>query len=205
MTTIFNRYVNDPSTHEVELHSRAGMPVERIGDVFDADPGEGILMQKVRFEDGYEAEAFLDELTDVPDGEHLVDVWSSYRSAVAANTAAIRAEGPRPDLEQFPANIRYVHLPTFSPLARAQQAWMDAVARYRAAHPRPGTEEVGFVAQRGSAYEAHCPVHPWFRRIAWSTPATPTSSAREHNVEHHGGAPVVVVHTPDLVPSSLLP
>jgi len=135
----------------------------------------------------------------------LLATWHAYRAAVRAQNAAIRAEGPRPDLERFPLNIRYVHLPTFSALAHAQFAWMDAVAVYRREHPRPGTQGVGFVAKNGGAYEAKCPAHPRFRRIAWSRPSTPARSAFEHNLEHHHGAPVVVIDTPDLVPSTLLP
>ncbi|QIG59100.1 hypothetical protein SEA_FRANSOYER_92 [Microbacterium phage Fransoyer] len=63
-TAIYRRYVNDPSTSEKELHERSGQQVELIGDPFQADDVEPIMMQRVRFADGFEAEAFLDELTD---------------------------------------------------------------------------------------------------------------------------------------------
>jgi hypothetical protein len=135
----------------------------------------------------------------------LVEVWGRWREAVREHVAAIRARGPRPDLDRFPANIRHIDLPTFTALAHTRDAWMDEVARYRRAHPRPGTEGAAFVAKNGHAYEAKCPEHPRFRRVAWTHPSVPTSSAREHNVEHHGGAPVVVMDTPGLLPSTMLP
>lgn len=61
--TIFTRYVNDPTTAEQELHQRSGQTVELVGEPFDADPGNDIMMQHIRFEDGYEDDAFVDELT----------------------------------------------------------------------------------------------------------------------------------------------
>ena len=135
----------------------------------------------------------------------LIAAWRAHRAAVADLNAAIRAEGSRPDLDRFPQNIRWIHLPTWQAVARTEQAYADAVAIYRREHPRPGTEGAGFVAKRGDAYEAKCHAHPRFRRIAWSRASTPARSVRDHNVEHHGGAPVVVIDTPDLVPSTLLP
>lgn len=67
MSIIFNRYVNDPSTDEQDLHARSGQVVTLIGEPFDAEPSfpaEHIIMQKIKFEDGFEAEAFIDELTE---------------------------------------------------------------------------------------------------------------------------------------------
>lgn len=60
--TIYRRYVDDPATMEQDLHVRSGQPVELIGVPFDADPDEGIIMQRIRFADGYEADAFDDEI-----------------------------------------------------------------------------------------------------------------------------------------------
>jgi hypothetical protein len=57
----------------------------------------------------------------------------------------------------------------------------------------------------GGGYEAVCPVHPRFRRVAWSHRATPALSAYEHNTEHHDGARVIVVEVPSREPSTLLP
>ena len=142
---------------------------------------------------------------DPTTADGLLAIWRDYRAAVSAQTDAIRAEGPRTELDQYPANIRYIHLPTSSTLSRARYAWMDAVALYRATHPRTGIEGAAFVAKNGNAYEAKCPSHPRFRRVAWTHPRTPACTARAHNVEHHAGAPVVVVDTPTLVPSSMLP
>lgn len=60
----YRRYVNDPSTSEKELHERSGQRVELIGLPFNANTdAEPIIMQGIRFADGYEAEAFADELT----------------------------------------------------------------------------------------------------------------------------------------------
>lgn len=135
----------------------------------------------------------------------VVAAWREYRAAVAEHNAAIVASGPQPDLDRFPANIRWIHLDTHRPMAIARYAYLDVVADYRAAHPRPTAEGAAYVAKRGSAHEAKCPTHPRFRRIAWSGASVPAQSCRDHNVEHHGGAPVIVKTVPDLEPSTLLP
>lgn len=63
MTYIFRRYVEDPTTAELELHARAGQEVEVLGPVdpatYDAEVGQ---MCRIRFADGYEAEAFAEEV-----------------------------------------------------------------------------------------------------------------------------------------------
>lgn len=74
-TTIYRRYVNDPSTSEVELHERSGQPVTLVGEPFEADPVEPIWMQRIRFADGFEAEAFIDELSPEPKVPHEHD-WA---------------------------------------------------------------------------------------------------------------------------------
>lgn len=59
---IFQPY--DMENSEADLHAHAGQSVDLIGAVYDADPGEGILMQRVRFSDGFEVEAFVDEVKE---------------------------------------------------------------------------------------------------------------------------------------------
>ncbi len=64
-TKIYTRYVNDPTTTEVELHVRSGQTVELIGKPFAPDQDEpDNIVQRVRFSDGYEADAFEDELSE---------------------------------------------------------------------------------------------------------------------------------------------
>lgn len=83
MTIIYHRYVDDPTTMEKELHARSGQPVDLIGLPFVADPDEGIIMQRIRFADGYEADAFEDELHDErtrEEGYSMTTVTIHYRS-----------------------------------------------------------------------------------------------------------------------------
>jgi hypothetical protein len=134
----------------------------------------------------------------------LLTAWLRWREAVRAHVAAIRAEGRRPELDRFPENIRWVHLPTFAAAAGARYMWMDEVAAYRAAHPRTGTEGAAHVAKIGHRYEPVCDTHPRFRRVAWSRPGVPARAARKHNVEHHAGAPVVVIARSDREATSLI-
>ena len=63
--TTFRRYVDDPSTSETELHRRSGQHVNVIGPVppESYDFSEVGPMSFVRFADGFEAEAFDEELT----------------------------------------------------------------------------------------------------------------------------------------------
>ena len=65
-TATFRRYVDDPATSERELRERSGQTVTLIGAPTETDPDEPIWMQRIRFADGYEAEAFLDELSPAP-------------------------------------------------------------------------------------------------------------------------------------------
>lgn len=74
-TTTFRRYVDDPATSEHELRERSGQPVTLIGEPFETDPDEPIWMQRIRFADDHEAEAFIDELTPVPEVPHDHD-WT---------------------------------------------------------------------------------------------------------------------------------
>jgi hypothetical protein len=62
------------------------------------------------------------------DTAQLVDVWRNWHEATRAHVAAIRARGPRPDLDGYPANLRHVDLPTYRPGVGARYAGMDAVA-----------------------------------------------------------------------------
>lgn len=62
-TATFKRYSDDPTTMEQDLLRHSGQTVELIGEPEDVDPEEGIVMQHIRFVDGYEADAFVDELT----------------------------------------------------------------------------------------------------------------------------------------------
>lgn len=60
---IYRRYTNDQTTSEVELQARSGQEVTLIGDWFHPEPDEpDIVMHRIRFDDGYEDEAFVDEL-----------------------------------------------------------------------------------------------------------------------------------------------
>lgn len=64
MNKTFTRYVNDPTTAEKELHSRSGQTVEVLHpiDPDSYDSAEVGTMYAIRFSDGYESEAFEDEL-----------------------------------------------------------------------------------------------------------------------------------------------
>lgn len=71
MSTMFNRYDNDPTTVEQDLHTRSGQIVEVIGDPVVTDEVDQIIMQHVRFEDGFETDAFVDELTQAWSPEEM--------------------------------------------------------------------------------------------------------------------------------------
>lgn len=139
------------------------------------------------------------------DASTLLAAWARLRDASRAHRAAIALldESVRRREEQYPENIRYVALPTFRELAASQFAWWDAAAAARA--EREPVPEHAYVAKTGGAYEAVCPAHPRFRRIAWTRPTTPLSSAHEHNAEHHGEARARVYEVPGREISSLLP
>lgn len=63
MTITFRRYTDDPNTIEPELNLRSGQPVELVGTTFQPDADEDtLIMQRVRFADGFEVDAFDDEL-----------------------------------------------------------------------------------------------------------------------------------------------
>lgn len=63
-TAIFHRYVNDPTTLEVELHARSGQPCVILRPLGPDEADEEVgPMFRIRFEDGYEASAFAEELT----------------------------------------------------------------------------------------------------------------------------------------------
>lgn len=64
-TAIFTRYVDDPTSSERELQARRGQRVRLIGGPFVADKEDQIIMQKIVFDDGFIAAAFIDELSDV--------------------------------------------------------------------------------------------------------------------------------------------
>lgn len=142
--------------------------------------------------------------TTLIDATALLAVWHRWRDAVRAHCTAIDAMDTEyhARMAKYPANIRHVGLPTFREYARAQYAWQDAAARERA---RRGAPEHGHVVKSGGAFEAVCPAHPWFRRVAWSRPVTPLSSAHGHNVEYHSGARARVYDRPGHIPSTLLP
>lgn len=64
-TATYRRYVDDPTTGEKELRARSGQRVELIGEPYAPDADEpSLILQRVRFADGYEDEAFPDELHD---------------------------------------------------------------------------------------------------------------------------------------------
>ena len=144
----------------------------------------------------------LDEF-DLQD-DSLVAAWNRWRDAVRAHRACADAMDADYHERQnrFPANIRHLGLPTFHEYAVARDAWMDDAAQHRAERGHP---EHGYVAKTGPAHEAVCPSHPRFRRIAWSGQATPLSSIRKHNAEHHDGAPARVYEVAGRTPSTLLP
>lgn len=85
-------------------------------------------------------------------------------------------------------------------MARAR--WEHTAATLRT---ESGLPQHAYVAKTGGAYEAVCPEHPRFRRIAWTHRRTPLSSAREHNLEDHDGAPARVYSVPGREPSCLMP
>lgn len=64
-TATFRRYVNDSATAERELHERAGQEVTILGELDPSayDRAEVGTMYRVRFPDGYTADAFAEELT----------------------------------------------------------------------------------------------------------------------------------------------
>lgn len=64
-TATFNRYVDDPTTWEQELHKRSGQRVRVFGKVDNPDEDEiGGPMFHITFDDGYSSEAFDEELSD---------------------------------------------------------------------------------------------------------------------------------------------
>lgn len=68
----FRRYVDDPATDEQELRHRSGQLVTLVGQAWDAEPAfpaEHIVMQRIRFKDGFEADAFAEELSAPELGE----------------------------------------------------------------------------------------------------------------------------------------
>lgn len=135
----------------------------------------------------------------------LLGAWRRWRDAARAHNAQVSLlpEHARIAALSVPPNIRHVGLPTWSEVAQTHSAWAELSAAYRSAFTPAPT--VGHVAKMGAAYEAVCPEHPWFRRVAWTRPSTPLTSAREHNTEHHDGAPARVYEVADREPSSLLP
>ena len=139
----------------------------------------------------------------------VVAAWDAYRAAVREHNAAKRTAGtpffPGPVSGADRLDALGLGLPTFSTQSIARDVWMRVAADYRAAHPLPAAEGAAYVAKMGNAYEVVCPSHPRFRRIAWTHQRTPATSAREHNAEHHDGAPVVIMTRTDRSPSSLLP
>lgn len=145
----------------------------------------------------------LDEF-DAPESGSLLRIWNEWRDAVRAHVSRIQEQGAEYHASQarFPENIRHLGLPTFFAAGMAQRLWEDAAAKHRAAG---GVPAHGYVAKTGGAYEAVCSEHPRFRRVAWTQQGTPLSSAREHNREHHGGAPARVYDVPGREPSTLLP
>ena len=65
MTTVFQPY--DMTNSEAELHAYAGQTVEKIGEPYYPDMDEDFQMHRIRFADGFEGAAFLDELTERED------------------------------------------------------------------------------------------------------------------------------------------
>lgn len=64
---VFNRYVDDPTTSEQDLHARSGQVVSVASEVdhgtYDFEDVGPIF--NIVFDDGFEAQAFSDELTEV--------------------------------------------------------------------------------------------------------------------------------------------
>jgi hypothetical protein len=67
-TTIYTRYSSQPSIVEPELHAHSGQPVEVLGEVPEDTIDTCCVgpMFRIRFADGYESEAFIDELEPEP-------------------------------------------------------------------------------------------------------------------------------------------
>lgn len=133
----------------------------------------------------------------------LVSAWQQWRAAARAHTAAKQAAGVTPYLGRDGGrrlDAEGLGLPTFTAAAHARDTFLDL-----AATARPTPTAHAYVAKMGGGYEAVCPAHPRFRRVAWTHRATPALSAHEHNTEHHDGARVIVVEAPGREPSSLLP
>lgn len=64
---IFCRYVDDPHTSEQDLHKRSGQAVEVLRPL-TADEAD-VPMFRIRFADGFEADAFADELHEEPNAK----------------------------------------------------------------------------------------------------------------------------------------
>lgn len=134
----------------------------------------------------------------------LQEVWRRWRDAARAHRATADAMDAEyhERMAQYPPNIRHLGLPTFTEYARARSAWEDVAAQARAAG---GVPAHGYVDKTGPGYEAVCPAHPWFRRVAWSRQTTPLTSVHKHNAEHHNGARARVYEVPGRELSTLLP
>lgn len=139
----------------------------------------------------------------------LTAFWLRWRATVRAHVHAKREAGvpfhPGVVTGFERLDALGLGLPTFSAQSRAGDAWMEAAARYRREHPLEGNAGAAYVVNSGSGFEAVCPTHPSFRRVAWTHQRTPLSSAREHNTEHHEGARAVIISDPAPALSSLLP
>lgn len=133
----------------------------------------------------------------------FVDIWREWRDAVRAHVACIAEQDAEYHARQsrFRENTRHIGLPTSFARGMAQRLWEDAAAKQRAQGRAPAH---GYVAKTGGKYEAVCPEHPRFRLVAWTHQSTPLLSAREHNVEHHGGAPARVYDAPGRHLTSML-
>lgn len=109
MSTMFNRYTSD-TDHEQDLVARSGQVVTLSGEPASADDVEEIIMQKIRFPDGFEAEAFVDELTEAWTTEELREAFEVISFVAPFVVVKRRSDGQHGTL-QFSrvGDVRYYH------------------------------------------------------------------------------------------------